>query len=303
MQVPARALARLGKTPVKKVSVLGASLDLGEPPARRALPAAPGLRLDALVVRLSQASAKAVLLMLDEVQTLADASGGESAVAALRAVLHKRRQRVAAVFTGSSQEGMVRMLSSAGSPMYQFAQLMSFPVLGDEYLQALASHFATVHEGKRLDLDAMRELFERLGYKPGLLRDVVKSMSAEGLTDPVEGLRRFVNDERQRAGWRALLDVLEPIDRLVLQAVARERAPMSGQVLDELAQGLGARPTIAKVRACLERLRRKGLLRREPTGPTRVEDPLLAEYLLGAVPMVEAAVKGSAAASTRRAPG
>ncbi len=113
-------------TPVKKIGALGASLDIGEAPTRRALPAAAELRLDALVARLAATSGKRILLMLDEIQALGDVPEGDKIIATLRAVLHKRREILSAVFTGSSQENMTRMLSTAGAPMYQFAQLWTF---------------------------------------------------------------------------------------------------------------------------------------------------------------------------------
>jgi hypothetical protein len=124
--VPKGKIARVAKTPVRKIGAIGASLEVGEPPQRRALPEAPELRLDALVSRLAGLSGKPLLLMLDEIHTLGEVAGGEKIIASLRAVLHERRKEVAAVFTGSSQESMVRMMASAGGPMYQFAQLLTF---------------------------------------------------------------------------------------------------------------------------------------------------------------------------------
>jgi hypothetical protein len=50
--VPASAVGKVAKTRVKKVAALGAELELGEEPRRRALPTEPALRLDALVARL-----------------------------------------------------------------------------------------------------------------------------------------------------------------------------------------------------------------------------------------------------------
>jgi uncharacterized protein len=278
--VPKGAAARMARTPVKKLGLMGASLDLGDEHARRALPASPELRLDALVVRLATAANKPLLLMLDEAQTLADvASGGEAIIAALRAVLHKRREIVSAVFTGSSQAGLVRMLSTAGSPMYQFAQLLTFPALGDEFLAALAAHFVQVHRGKSPGIDAMRRVFAHISNKPGLMRDLVKTMSAEGLTDPDEGLRRYVADERHVAGWTALLQPLGHLDRLVLRAIALGQAPLGRAFIGEASQMLGTPTTIAKLRATLDRLRRMGLIRRDAGGPAAIEDPLFSEYL------------------------
>ena len=89
-------------------------------------------------------------------------------------MLHQRRSLLQAVFTGSSQEDMARLLSTVGAPMYQFAQLMDFPVLGDDYLRQLADHFHRVHPARQLALDALQRVFARIGHKPALMRDLVK---------------------------------------------------------------------------------------------------------------------------------
>jgi len=277
--VPSGQVGRLAKTTVKKVGALGASVDFGDAPARRPLPPTPELRLDALVVRLAAAAGKPILLMLDEIQALGDVADGEKVIATLRAVLHKRRDILKSVFTGSSQEAMVRMLSTAGSPMYQFAQLLDFPVLGDEFLQQLGRHFAKVHAGKLLPLEDLRRVFARIGFKPGLMRDLVKSLSAEGYTDVEAGVKRFLLDDRQVAGWRALLQPHDLFERAVLLAIAHGLPPMGRETLDALAKVQDGRPTVAKVRAAIERLRRAGLLVKAGKGPTAVDDPLFAEYL------------------------
>jgi hypothetical protein len=277
--VPRSQAGRLAKTPVRKLGALGASIDLGDAPARRSLPAAPELRLDALVVRLAQAAGRPVLLMLDEVQTLGDVAQGDRVIASLRAVLHKRRDILQAVFTGSSQEAMARMLSTAGAPMYQFAQLLDFPVLGDDFLALLAAHFAQVHRGKTLAMDELRQVFAQIGFKPRLMRDLVKSLSAEGRTDVTQGMKRFLLSDQQVAGWQALLQPFDAFDRSVLRAVAAGQPPLGRDTLRLLPAVGGQAPTIAKVRAALERLRKAGLLSRTPGGATVIEDPLFAEYL------------------------
>ncbi len=280
--VPRGAAARLAKTVIKKIGALGASLDLGEAPARRALPTAPELRLDALVARLHTAAGKPILLMLDEVQSLGDAPNGQQIMGTLRAVLHKRRDILKSVFTGSSQEAMARMLSSAGAPMYQFAQLLDFPALGDEYLQALADRFAKVHRGKRLKLDALRSVFSRIGFKPRLMRDLVKALSAEGDTDVESGVKRYMLDDRQLASWRALLQPHDVFDRAVLIVIAQGHPPMSRDTLLALGRLPGPPATLGKVRAAIERLRRAGLLTKTPGAPAAIDDPMFAEYLQGA---------------------
>ena len=109
--------------------------------------------------------------------------------------------------------------------------------------------------------------------------DLVKSVSAEGLTDMDAGVKRFLLDDRQVAGWRALLQPHDLFERAVLLTIAQGRAPMGRETLDALARLPGGRPTVAKVRAAIERLRRAGLVAKGGPGPTAIDDPLFAEYL------------------------
>lgn len=278
--VPRGQIGNLAKTPVRKLGAAGTSLELGDEPRRRALPASPELRLDTLIARVAQAAGKKVLLMLDEIQTLGEVGNGDAIMAALRAVLHKRKAEVAAVFTGSSQSGLARIMSSAGAPMYQFAQLLDFPVLGDEYLAELAEHFARVHRGRKPAIDDLRRLFAKLGFKPALLKDIVRSMSAEGITDVDVALKHFMTDDRQIAGSKALLESMTPFEQLVLLAIAKKLPPMGRDTFKLLARGNMPVPTVAKVRSAVERLRKSGIVTRDGGDGLQIEDRLLAEFLV-----------------------
>jgi hypothetical protein len=276
--VPTSSAGKIAKTPVRRLGGLGASLELGDEPKRRPLPTQPELRLDSLVGRLAAAVDKRVLLMLDEIQALGALENGDAIVATLRAVLQKRKKVVSAVFTGSSQEALAALVAAAGGPMYQFAQLLDFPVLGEEYLKRLAKHFARVHKGKRLDLGELQQVFERIGYKPALLKDLVKSMSAEGSTDIAAALQRMMKDDKQIAGWRGLLAGLQPLEQALLAQVARGNPPLGQDTLKTLRGIRGVNPTIGKVRTALESLKRAGILTK-PAGSYLIEDRLFAEYL------------------------
>lgn len=280
--VPTSAVGKSAKTPVKKLGGLGASVEFGDAPTRRALPAQAELRLDALVARLSAAAARPVLLMLDEVQSVAEHPQGQAIIATLRAVLQKHRRKVLGVFTGSSQEALAAMMAASGGPMYQFAQLVNFPSLGDEYLELLAQHFAKVHKGKRLVLADLRRVFDHIGHKPALMKDVVKAMSAEGSTNFDLALKRISLDDRHVAGWRALLASLAPFERELLVLVAQGRSPMGKDTLLELAKNPAFEPTISKIRSALERLKRAGVLAK-PGASFVVEDRLFADYVVGAM--------------------
>jgi hypothetical protein len=277
--VPAGSLGRLAKTPVRKLAALGASLEVGDAPERRPLPREPELRLDALAARLAATSGKQVLLMLDEMQTLGELPNGRDVIATLRAVLQKRRREIAAVFTGSSPDALAAMMSAAGGPMYQFAQLLDFPALGAEYLQALAAHFAQVHRGKQLAIADLQRVFAEIGFKPALMKDLVKAMSAEGITDVDLALQHFRHDDRQLAGWRALLFSVQPFERAVLLMIAHGQPPLGRETLAQLAEVQGVKATVAKVRVALDKLRKAGILSKPLAGGYVIEDRLFAEYL------------------------
>jgi hypothetical protein len=279
LTVPSGPLGRLAKTPVTKLGVLGTSLEIGSPPERRPLPNEPELRLDALAARLAEKSGQQVLLMLDEIQSLGDLLNGEAAIATLRAVLQKRKRQIMAVFTGSSQDALAAMMTAVGGPMYQFAQIIDFPVLGVEYLERLADHFERVHRGTKLSVPDLQRVFGQIGCKPALMKDLVKAMSAEGSADVDLGLKRFMQDDRQLAGWRALLLSLQPFERAVLVMIAQGHPPLGRETLARLREVQGFSATVAKVRVSLDKLKKAGVLARPLVGGYTIEDRLLAQYL------------------------
>jgi hypothetical protein len=282
VKVPKSSASKLAKTAVKKIGALGASIELGDEPARRALPDKPELRMDALITRLASESGKQILLMLDEIQVLGQSTSGEAAVAAVRAVLQKHKKKVFAVFTGSSQEELGEMMMAAGGPMYQFAQLLTFPFLDTDYLQQLAKHYNHVHPNKSLDIAALQGLFEHIGYKPALMKDLVKEMSAEGITNVDQALARFMADDRNVPAWQGVLANLQPLEQALLVVLAHGLAPMGKDSLQALARITGKAVTLAKVRVALDRMRKAGILSKPPSVGYMIEDRLFKDFVVKA---------------------
>lgn len=274
IRIPGGSVGRIAKTPVRKI----AGVEFGDEPARRPLPEDPKLRLDTLVSRLAAAAGKPILLMLDEIQSLAESANGNEVIAAIRAVLTKQKSKVHAVFTGSSQNALSQMMTSIGAPMYQFAQLLDFPPLDEAYLRLLADHFASIHPDKKLDPDRMQEVFSHIGHKPALMKDLIKEMSAEGSIDFDCALRRFIADERQAIGWQSQFDALVPLEQALLICITYDVAPMAKDTLLALTKSCGETVTISKVRHALDRLRKGGVLTKQQTG-NRIADTLFASYL------------------------
>lgn len=279
VNVPKSNLGKISKTTVKKLGALGASLELGETPSRRDLPEKPELRMDSLIGRLAADAGKPILLMLDEIQSLGQAAGGEAAIATVRAVLQKHKKVLFAVFTGSSQEALGEMMMSAGGAMYQFAQLLTFPSLGTEYLELLARHYMQVHPAKVLEVSALERVFVHIGYKPALMKDIVKAMSAEGITDVDLALDHFVNDERNYLGWQSVFTGLQPLEQAVLIILAHGLAPMAKTTISVLVGLPTVKATVAKVRTALERMRKAGILSNPPKIGYTIEDSLFKDYI------------------------
>lgn len=280
--VPSGRAGKIASTPIKG---LAGVVEFGEEPKRRLLPEVAELRFDALITRIAKASGKRILLMLDEIQALAETPTGNSVIATIRAVLSNRQHEVCAVFTGSSQHALSQMMSTIGAPMYQFAQLIDFPYLEDEYLQLLINHFNKVHPDKHIELNLLRQAYHYVGYKPALIKDLIKEMSAEGITNVDVALQKFMENEKQIAGWQANYEAQSLLEQAVLFALAHGLPPMAKETIARLIRATGTKVTIAKVRYALEKLKKGGILAKQVTGNYGIEDKLFAGYIAKNYPL------------------
>ncbi len=284
LYVPSSEIGRLAKTEVKKIGVLGTSLELGSSPQRRPLPEQSGLRLDSLLRRTHADYRKKILLLLDEFQALgeADQTQGTNAVSALRAALQQHKAFVAAVFTGSSQDELGAMFAGAGAPMFQFVQAVSFPTLGEEWAVALQAHFRKVHRGKEPSLVDLLRLFSEVDYRPKVLKDIVIRMSADGVTDIDVGLTQYLTDDANIGVWKSQLDRLRhPIDRAMLHLLAQGMKPLTEETRQRLAQMLpsASRVTEGQARMSIDRLRKSGTISKS-SGSYRFSDSMFRKFLL-----------------------
>jgi hypothetical protein len=86
---------------------------------------------------------KPTLLLVDEIQSLADEKRYGALVAALRSALDKHGDKIKAVFTGSSSHGLQQMFQKERAPLFQFSQQIPFP-----QMVSAATHMAPF-EGHR----------------------------------------------------------------------------------------------------------------------------------------------------------
>ncbi|MBU2860055.1 hypothetical protein HF290_06415 [Acidithiobacillus ferrooxidans] len=125
---------------------------------------------------------KPTLLLVDEIQTLADEKRYGALVAALRSGLDKHGDQIKAVFTGSSSEGLRRMFQMEKAPFFQFSHRIPFPQLGPEFVQHMLRAFANATQRQLNEAEAW-QAFTDLALVPEHFRLMMANMIQLGSTD------------------------------------------------------------------------------------------------------------------------
>jgi len=240
LSVKPRGVRRTGTTAVKKVGLMGASLDLGDPAARQA-PTRPALLLDSLLTRLLEETSRDLVLVFDEFQAIASVKNGPQISASLRAALTQADKRIGAIFSGSSDVQLLDMFSRSNTPLYGFAKTEGYEPLGPDFIGFVAKKF---REATRRDLNQALayDAFQELGTQPEMLSQQ--------------------SPNKWSAAWRGLTGLQQAALRLVFE----DRAPTSADSIAWAAQQLGAKVQPSSISRALEALGAKGILERRIDG-------------------------------------
>ena len=236
------------------------------------------LHLDDLLGRVSRRR-KATILLLDEVQELARAQGNASLVAALRTSLDKRAERLRAVFTGSSREGLAAMFSARQAPFFHFATPIVLPALSEPFVDHVLDTFEKVSQ-RTLRRNEMLSAFERLHANPYFFRALIETM----LHDPGLSVGSALEQVRDRLavdlGYPRTWLALTAIQRAVAQALAHgAKRPFGQPFRRALGVALGENaPSAGRVQAALRRLERLGLADTQ-AGDWMLADPEFAAWI------------------------
>lgn len=236
------------------------------------------LHLDDLLERVS-GRRRATILLLDEVQELARVRGNSSLVAALRTSLDKRTERLRAVFTGSSREGLAAMFSARQAPFFHFATPIVLPGLGEPFVDHVLDIFEKVSQ-RTPRRNEMLSAFERLHGNPYFFRVLIETM----LHDPGLTVGFALEQVRDRLavdlGYPRIWLALTAIQRAVAQALARgAKRPFGLPFRRALGVALGEdAPSVGRVQAALRRLERLGLADTQ-AGVWTLADPEFAAWI------------------------
>lgn len=258
LSVPSSKAGRGLATPVRGISILGSGVTFGDD-AKRAEPQSKFVEIDQLLMRLALESGKKVLLLLDEVQQLGLDQDGEALVAALRASLTKQQGSVYAILTGSSRDQLNDLFFRARAPMYEFASVIRFPLLGKEFIDYALERFRRLTD-RTLDGQEMLTAFERLDHRPKLLARLLDHLEVHAqlsVADALDALQAERGGEHDFAGaWRAL----SALQQAVLARVAASAEIYSAKALENYRARLGTTVNPGSVKRAVDQLRKKGML-------------------------------------------
>jgi hypothetical protein len=236
------------------------------------------LYLDDLLDRVSK-KRKATILMLDEVQELASTPNNDSLVAALRTSLDKRSDRLKAVFTGSSREGLAAMFNARQAPFFHFATPLELPHLDESFVDHLLNTFKK--SAKRvLNRKEMVAAFDQLHRNPYFFRKLLEILLLNTQLNIIEAVSqvryRIAMDLGYPKTWIALTPMQRATALALASGIGRPYSQASrnalGKVLNEDS------PTAARVQAALRKLNKLGLADTY-TGEWTLDDPEFVDWI------------------------
>ncbi len=263
LSVKPKGVRRTGSTAVKKVGLLGASIDLGEP-ARRQLPARPALVLDSLLTQILEETSHDVVLVFDEFQSIASVRNGPQISASLRAALTQADKRIGAIFSGSSDVQLLDMFSRSNTPLYGFARTEGYEALGVDFIGFVARKF---NEATRRDLNQVlaNDAFQELGTQPEPFLHAVSLVMANPKWTLAEALDEMLSQHSPNK-WSATWRGLTGLQKAALKLIFDKRAPTSADSVAWAAAQLGAKVQPSSISRALEALGAKGILERRTDG-------------------------------------
>lgn len=236
------------------------------------------LYLDDLLERLAR-KRKATILMLDEVQELARSPNNAPLVSALRTSLDKRSDRLKAIFTGSSREGLAAMFTARQAPFFHFATPIDLPGLDAAFVDHLLKTFKKTAK-RTLNRAEMLDGFEQLHRNPYFFRHLIEVLLLDKELAVDEGVERVRHRIAVELGYPATWLALTSVQRATARALAKGvDKPFSQTSRTAMGAAMNEKPpSSARVQAALRKLNRLGLADTY-TGSWAIDDPEFAAWI------------------------
>ncbi|ABM39679.1 ATP-binding protein [Polaromonas naphthalenivorans] len=245
-----------------------------------------GESISTTLQRLSAATQKPIIMVIDEAQHAQTTEEGRQTLFALKAARDALRGAgpgFRLIATGSNSDRLA-VLVSAKDQAFFMAPMEELDQLGDDYLQWLLDNS---QKAAKPSLAALKRVFEMCSRRPEPLKKVMRDLYKKGGMDVAEldaRLELLMIDALQglRNNFIQGLHGLEPLDAAVMRRMAQTGkafTPFDTKALEHykrLLQDYGPAeqpaPSQSAVQAALERLRKDGLVWNAGRGLWFIED-------------------------------
>lgn len=258
---PDSELGKRAKTKITSLNIMSFGVGFGDQP-RMTEPDDASLKIGYWLRQVAAVAPKQVLLMIDEVQSLAAHPDGVNVISALRSALIRARGKVYTVFTGSSQSALATMFAHSRAPLYDFASHRDLPGFSRDFVEHIAQVFAS-RTHLQLDVAALAVAFAQLESMPSYLITMVMDMMAAKSIDVSAYLATHRIHMETRQNFRAQWDDCKAMEQAVLYRLSHDRELFSREGVKDYREALGVH-TISdrSVRHALNNLIRKDVIKR-----------------------------------------
>jgi hypothetical protein len=268
---------------ITSVGALGVSVGMAGGGNGTGAPTEPIARITFWADQLIAASKRPILLMIDEIQTLATARDNMDIASALRAALQRHgRLRLRPVFTGSSRDGLNRLFNESNAAFFRYGSNMDFPP-PDDGIAAFFSDRLRFSAGVHVPPEKFVAAFHALQSRPGPFREMVTAMDSAGSGDVDQFLRQQMAYMESLADARVRLARLSDMELAVLKQIVIG-APVFGQKANaEMAAQITKTPSAVNpklINDALNKLRDAGIVTRIDRGEYLIEDTDVAALLM-----------------------
>ncbi len=227
---------------------------------------------------IKQAEKTPLLLIIDEVQHLSVSKNFDPLTYNLRTMIDENRNRVFAVLTGSSRSGLRKLFSDSKSPLYRFADMESFPVMGIEFVEHIGRVFKAV-TGNVFDVKKSNRIFKKLNYNPDYFRTLVRIMALHEEIDINLAYKNVIDLIGHDNEYKALFDKLNDLDLELIKRVIGNQAVYSQNYMDKLSSKLGEIISRGKIQSRIKRLEKINVITKNLHGDYLIETPGFIEWI------------------------
>jgi len=219
-----------------------------------------------------------ILLIIDEVQHLSISKKFDPLTYNLRTIIDENRHRLFAVLTGSSRTGLRKLFSDSKSPLYRFADMDNFPVMGSEFVEHIGGVFKKV-TGKVLDIKKANRIFKKFDYNPDYFRTLVRIMALHEEIDINLAYKNVIDLIGNDNEYKALFEKLNDIDLELIKRILGNHAIYSQDYMEKMASKLGETITRGKIQSRIKRLEKMNVITKNLHGDYLVETPGFIEWI------------------------